>query len=98
MGRKADPKCVYCATNYRTEDIAKTKHPDCYTGRNCQVKRNRLRNRDRINAQRRDNAAKKKGIETIEPIKPNECLLGRIYRLWSSRSHSSCHRTKNLRR
>jgi hypothetical protein len=43
MGRKADPKCLYCAKSYRTEDEAKEKHPECYVGHNCRIKRGRLR-------------------------------------------------------
>ena len=70
MGRKANPVCLYCAKNYRTEDEAKEKHPECYVGHNCRVKRNRLRNPGKVNAKRRQNAAKKKGIATIEPILP----------------------------
>ena len=70
MGRKANPKCVYCAKNYRREDEAKTKHPECYVGHNCRVKRNRLRNRSKVNAKRRSDAARKRCIETIKPILP----------------------------
>ena len=70
MGRKANPTCVYCALNYRTEDEAITKHPECYVGHNCRVKRNRLRNRSKVNAKRRQNDARKKGVATIEPILP----------------------------
>ena len=66
MGRKANPVCLYCAKNYRTEDEAKEKHPECYVGHNCRIKRNRLRNSGKVNAKRRQNAAKKKGITTIE--------------------------------
>ena len=50
MGRKANPTCVYCAKNYRTEDEAKEKHPECYVGHNCRIKRNRLRNPGKVNA------------------------------------------------
>jgi hypothetical protein len=42
MGRKANPKCVYCAKNYRTEDEAKEKNAECYVGHNCRIKRDRL--------------------------------------------------------
>lgn len=70
MGRKPNPTCLYCAKNYRTEDEAKEKHPECYVGHNCRVKRNRLRNSGKVNAKRRQNAAKKKGIATVEPILP----------------------------
>ncbi|MEL6580281.1 MAG: hypothetical protein AAFQ14_11045 [Cyanobacteria bacterium J06621_12] len=70
MGRKPNPTCLYCAKNYRTEDEAKEKHPECYIGHNCRIKRNRLRNPGKVNAKRRQNAAKKKGIATIEPILP----------------------------
>ncbi|WP_319418981.1 hypothetical protein [Pleurocapsa sp. FMAR1] len=38
MRRKANLKCVYCAKNYRTEDEAKEKHPECYVGHNCRIK------------------------------------------------------------
>ena len=48
MGRKANPTCLYCAKNYRKEDEAKAKHPDCYVGHNCRIKRNRLRNADKV--------------------------------------------------
>ena len=70
MGRKADSKCVYCARNYRSEAEAKAKHLDCYVEHNCRVKRYRLRNSGQVNAKRRQNSAKKKGIATIEPILP----------------------------
>ena len=70
MGRKANPTCVYCALNYRTEDEAKAKHPECYVDHNCRVKRYRLRKANKVNAKRRQNNAKKKGIATIEPILP----------------------------
>lgn len=71
MPRQPNPKCVYCAKNYRTEDEAKAKHPECYVGHNCRIKRNRLRNPSKINAKRRANYAKKLGISTIEPILPD---------------------------
>jgi hypothetical protein len=71
MPRQPNPKCVYCAKNYRTEDEAKAKHPECYVEHNCRIKRNRLRNPGKINAQRRANYAKKLGISTIEPILPD---------------------------
>ncbi|MEY2834279.1 MAG: hypothetical protein RLZZ574_3539, partial [Cyanobacteriota bacterium] len=70
MGRKANPTCVYCAKNYRTEDEALEKHPECYIGHNCRIKRGRLRNKSKVNAKRRAYAARKKGIESIEPILP----------------------------
>jgi hypothetical protein len=70
MGRKANPTCLYCARNYRTEDEAKEKHPECYVGHNCRIKRGRLRNPDKVNAKRRAYAARKKGITTIKPILP----------------------------
>ena len=70
MGRKPNPTCLYCAKNYRTEDEAKQKHPECYVGHNCRIKRGRLRNPGKINAKRRQNNARKKGIATIEPILP----------------------------
>jgi hypothetical protein len=70
MGRKADPKCVYCAKNYRTEELAKEKNAECYVGHNCRIKRNRLRNPGKINALRRQSYAKKLGIAAIEPILP----------------------------
>jgi hypothetical protein len=70
MGRKPNPTCVYCAKNYRTEDEAKAKHPECYVGHNCRIKRGRLRNPGKVNAKRRAYAARKKGITTIEPILP----------------------------
>jgi hypothetical protein len=70
MGRKANPTCVYCAKNYRTEDEAREKHPECYIGHNCRIKRGRLRNKSQVNAKRRQNHARKKGITTIEPILP----------------------------
>ena len=70
MGRKANPTCLYCAKNYPTEDEAKNKHPECYVGHNCRIKRHRLRNAGQVNAKRRLNAARKKNIGTIEPILP----------------------------
>ena len=72
MGRKADPKCLYCAKNYATEEEARDKHPECYVVKNCFCyhKRHRIKNKDRINSQRRDSYAHKQGIETIEPILP----------------------------
>ena len=70
MGRKPNPTCLYCSKNYRTEAEAKEKHPECYVGHNCRIKRNRLRNPGKVNAKRRAYAAKKKGIATIEPILP----------------------------
>ena len=70
MGRKANPTFVYCALNYRTEEEAKAKHPECYVGHNCRIKRNRLRNKSKVNAKRRQNNARKKGIATIEPVLP----------------------------
>ena len=70
MGRKADPKCVYCARNYRSETEAKAKHPECYVEHNCRVKRYRLRNANKVNAKRRSYTPKAKGIKTIEPILP----------------------------
>ena len=51
-------------------DEAKAKHPECYVGHNCRIKRNRLRNKSKVNAKRRQNTARKKGIATIEPILP----------------------------
>ena len=62
MGRKANPTCVYCALNYRTEDEAKAKHLECYVGHNCRIKRNRLRNKSKVNAKRLQNAARKKKV------------------------------------
>ncbi|WP_036486666.1 hypothetical protein [Myxosarcina sp. GI1] len=72
MGRKADSKCVYCARNYVTEAEAQTKHPECYVAKErlCYYKRYRLRNRSQVNAKRRQNSARAKGIETLEPILP----------------------------
>lgn len=70
MGRKPNPTCVYCAKNYRFEDEAREKHSECYIGHNCRIKRSRLRNSGKVNAKRRQNAARKKGIESIEPILP----------------------------
>ncbi|MFM2315621.1 MAG: hypothetical protein RLZZ04_4899 [Cyanobacteriota bacterium] len=70
MGRKANPTCLYCAKNYPTEDEASLKHPECYVGHNCRIKRGRLRNSGKVNAKRRQNNARKKGITTIEPILP----------------------------
>jgi hypothetical protein len=70
VGRKADPKCLYCSKNYRSEDEARKKHPECYVGQNCRIKRSRLRNSGKVNAKRRQNAARKKGIESIKPILP----------------------------
>ena len=70
MGRKANPICLYCAKNYRTEDEAKAKHPECYVDHNCRVKRYRLRKANKVNAKRRQNMAKSKGITTVEPILP----------------------------
>jgi hypothetical protein len=63
MGRKPNPTCLYCAKNYRTEDEAKEKHPECYVGHNCRIKRNRLRNPGKVNAKRRQNTAKQKAIK-----------------------------------
>jgi hypothetical protein len=70
MGRKPNPTCLYCARNYRTEAEAKEKHPECYIGHNCRIKRGRLRNPGKVNAKRRQNSARKRGIESIEPILP----------------------------
>lgn len=72
MGRKADPKCLYCARNYATEEEAIAKHPECYvtTNRLCYHKRYRLKNVSKVNALRRDNNAKKRGITTIAPLLP----------------------------
>jgi hypothetical protein len=70
MGRTANPVCVYCAKNYQTEIEAKKKHPECYVGHNCRIKRLRLRNPGKINAKRRQNNARRKGIATVEPILP----------------------------
>lgn len=70
MGRKADPKCIYCARNYRSETEAKAKHPECYVEHNCRVKRYRHRKANKVNAKRRQNEARKKGVATIEPILP----------------------------
>jgi len=70
MGRKANPTCVYCAKNYRTEDEAKEKHPSCYVEHNCRVKRYRLRKSSQVNAKRRANYARKSEITTIDPILP----------------------------
>ena len=70
MPRQANPKCVYCAKNYRTEELAQTKNSECYVGYNCRIKRHRLRNPSKVNAKRRQNAARKKGITKIEPILP----------------------------
>ncbi|MGB5634745.1 MAG: hypothetical protein WBM86_18445 [Waterburya sp.] len=70
MGRKPNPTCLYCARNYRSEAEAKEKHPECYVGHNCRIKRGRLRNPGKVNAKRRAYAARKKGIATIEPILP----------------------------
>jgi hypothetical protein len=72
MGRKAESKCLYCSRNYTTEEEAKTKHPDCYISKNrlCYHKRYRLKNASKVNALRRDNNAKKRGITTIEPLLP----------------------------
>ncbi len=73
MGKKADPKCLYCAKNYFTEEEAKAKHSDCYVEKNrvCYHKRYRLRNASKVNAKRRDNYAKEQGIATINPILPD---------------------------
>ena len=70
MPRKADPKCVYCAVHYVEENLAKSKHPECYVREKCRTKRYRLRNSNRVNAKRRQNMAKSKGIATIEPVLP----------------------------
>lgn len=70
MGRKPNPTCLYCAKNYFREEEAKQKHPECYVGHNCRIKRSRLKNPGKVNAKRRQNAARKKGITTIEPILP----------------------------
>ena len=74
MGRKTDPKCLYCAKNYDTEDEAQAKHPDCYVTKNrvCYYKRYRIRNSGKINAQRRDSRDREQGIGTLEPILPND--------------------------
>ena len=70
MGRKANPKCVYCAKNYRTEDEAREKNAECYVEHNCRVKRYRLRKANKVNAKRRANSAREKGIKTLTPILP----------------------------
>ena len=72
MGKKANPKCVYCAKNY-TELEAQSKNQACYIfdRRLCYHRRRRLINRDEDNAKQRDRYAKKKGVETIEPILPD---------------------------
>ena len=72
MGRKIDSKCLYCARNYAIEEKAQSKHPECYVVKNraCYHKRHRIKNKDRINAQRRDSYARTQGIATIEPILP----------------------------
>ena len=57
MGRKPNPTWVYCAKNYRTENEAKAKYPECYVDHNCRIKRYRLRNKSQLNAKRRQNAA-----------------------------------------
>jgi hypothetical protein len=77
MGRKANPTCVYCAKNYRTEDEALEKHPECYIGHNCRIKRGRLRNKSQVNAKRRQNAARKKGLTTIEPYRAELEVYGK---------------------
>ena len=73
MPRKPDPKCVYCAKNYLTEDLAQKKNADCYVerNRNCYHKRNRILNASKINAQRRLNNARNKGITIIDPVLPD---------------------------
>ena len=63
MGRKHNPTCLYCAKNYRTESEAKEKHPECYVGHNCRIKRGRLRNPGKVNAKRRAYAARKKAMK-----------------------------------
>jgi len=70
MGRKPNLTCLYCAKNYRTEDEAKEKHPECYIGHNCRIKRGRLRNPGKVNAKRRQNSARKKGVITLEAVLP----------------------------
>lgn len=72
MGRKTDPKCLYCARNYATEDEALSKHPECYVTKNrlCYYKRHRIRNASQINARRRDRTCRKQGVETLPPILP----------------------------
>ena len=70
MPRKADPKCIYCAVHYIEEDLAESKHPECYVKKKCRTKRYRLRNSNRVNAKRRQNNARNKGITTIEAILP----------------------------
>lgn len=72
VGRKANPKCVYCAKNY-TEEQAQEINTQCYVleKRLCYHRRRRLANRDEDNAKQRDRYAKKQGIETIETILPD---------------------------
>ena len=70
MPRKADPKCVYCATHYVEESVAESKHPECYVREKCRTKRYRLRNSNRVNAKRRQNNARNKGITIVEAILP----------------------------
>jgi hypothetical protein len=74
MGRKANPKCVYCAKNYRTEDEAKEKNAECYVGHNCRIKRGRLRNPGKVNAKRRAYAARKKAMKCGLGGNPHEQL------------------------
>ncbi len=86
MPRKPDPKCVYCAKNYVSEDLAQKKNGDCYVKRNrvCYYKRNRILNASKINAQRRLNNAREKGVTIIVPLQGfcSSSLLSPIYSDW----------------
>ncbi len=72
MGRKANPKCVYCSKNY-TETEAQKKNAECYVleKRLCYHRRRRLANRDEDNAKQRERYARKQGIASLEPILPH---------------------------
>lgn len=73
MGRKANPKCVYCAKHY-SEEEAQEKNAACYvqSKRLCYHRRRRLKNRDEENAKQRERYARSQGVETLEPILPDD--------------------------
>ena len=69
-GQKSQPYLPLLCQKYRTEDEAKDRHSECYVEHNCRVKRYRLRKSGKVNAKRRQNSARNKGLATIEPILP----------------------------
>lgn len=88
MGRKTDPKCLYCARNYDTEEEAQAKNPECYVveKRVCYHKRYRIKNASKVNTKRRDNYAKSQGIKTIESILSDSLWVEVI--VYGKRHHS----------